>query len=94
MGYRGEQLDNEIIAKIGVPSVLRDLRIPGTPEHYGGRHAGPHPPDGFVDLGGFWVPDELVRNQEQVSYGQRRHPRGIGYNLGAVTRGRNHRPRR
>lgn len=86
MAYMGGELDREIMARVGVPSVLRDLRAPGTPDYIGGPDGTSRPPPGFIERDGLWVPGELLRASEQVIYGSRQHPRGIGYDLGAVTR--------
>ncbi|WP_145942709.1 hypothetical protein [Corynebacterium glyciniphilum] len=87
MGYQGHALDSDIIRQWSVPTRVHRTIRPDTLENHCGRARGVRA-DAFTDVGGFWIPTTAVRDAGVVKLGAREHPRGIAYDLEALTRAR------
>lgn len=88
MGYQGTELDRRIarehFAPLHVvqrprPVRLRELGRKATPESAAETH---------VQVNGLWVPKQNLRDATIVSLGAQSHPRGLAYELDALTRAR------
>lgn len=88
MGYQGTELDRRIgrehFAPLHVvqrprPVRLRELGRKATPESAAETH---------VQVNGLWVPKQNLRDATLVSLGAQSHPRGLAYELDALTRSR------
>lgn len=88
MGYLGTELDKRIkqehLAPLHVvqrprPVRLEELGRKATPESAAETH---------VQVNGLWVPKQNLRDATLVSLGAQSHPRGLAYELDALTRAR------
>ncbi|MEJ6550036.1 hypothetical protein PQI66_10815 [Corynebacterium sp. USCH3] len=85
MGYQGHALDGAIIHRWTVPTrVCRTIRPDTLERHRRHLHSGGD--DVFTRVGDLWIPTTAVRDPGVVRWGARGHPRGIGYDLEALTR--------
>lgn len=99
MAYLGGELDRRIIDAWTAPERVRYRPAPLDPSRLGPAPLDPAllgpvdlgaggPGEQFVERRGLLVPQSAVRDAATVSLGASAHPRGIGYDLDAVTRGR------
>ncbi|MGO1379586.1 MAG: hypothetical protein ACTH2Y_10750 [Corynebacterium sp.] len=91
MAYRGTTLDEELIRQWPRLDEGRWLRRPDTRANIeagrlAGLLAGGDIGDGYVQVGELWVPRAAVRDPAQVNWGASGHPRGLAYELDALTR--------
>lgn len=88
MAYLGGALDRKITQERITPlHVVQRLR-PVRPEELGISASSPDPTETHVEVDGLWVPRQNLRDATLVSLGGRSHPRGLTYDLDAVTRAR------
>ncbi|MEY8567496.1 DUF559 domain-containing protein [Corynebacteriaceae bacterium 7-707] len=89
MAYRGTGLDDELIGRwrgpAGPPLWRPDTRGNIT-ARLGGARGTTDIHDSFTQVGELWVPRAAVRPPAQVAWGAAGHPRGLAYDLDALTR--------
>jgi hypothetical protein len=90
MAYRGIALDNEIIGRLHGRVEYRQLWRPDTrgniERRRRGMRGGRNIDDDFTQVGDLWVPNGALRPPDQVRWGSAAHPRGLAYDLDALTR--------
>lgn len=87
MAYRGTHLDDDLIRSWPKPDADRKLRRPDTRENIeAGLRGRGDITENFIRAGDLWVPRAAARDPALVAWGAAEHPRGLAYDLDALTR--------
>ncbi|WP_312981270.1 hypothetical protein [Corynebacterium sp.] len=87
MAYRGTHLDDDLIRSWPKLDADRKLRRPDTRENIeAGLRGRGDITENFIRAGDLWVPRAAARDPALVAWGAAEHPRGLAYELDALTR--------
>ncbi len=88
MGYQGTELDRRIAREHFAPLHVVQRPRPVRLEELGRKATPESAAETHVQVNGLWVPKQNLRDATIVSLGAQSHPRGLAYELDAVTRAR------
>lgn len=88
MGYQGTELDRRIAREHFAPLHVVQRPRPVRLEELGRKATPESAAETHVQVNGLWVPKQNLRDATIVSLGAQSHPRGLAYELDALTRAR------